>query len=403
MDQPLFQTLTNCRLSGEPIQDEEPIVTFHSVPIPGLFFKNAGEADKMRMPLTLIKSQSGLIQLKEILSETVYEHYLMRPADAAHLNWIEFVVDEMYNSFPLSADILEVGGGQGHLMNALEKRGFSRLTNLDPAAKKVGKKAKFISGYFPATLDNQNWNAQYDCIVAQHLLEHLPQPLEFMKGASKYLKPDGELWIEIPDIESAETDGYGQLGFIYPLHQSYFTKKTLQKLGQKAGLCLKKIELVPHYGKSLWAKFSRKKADAIEVPEESPLLVSTIKAYFQELNTFANALPKELICWGAAERPLSIFAQLSYSGIKATAIFDSNPHIHSLYPAGLNVPVLSPKDFPQNPAHLLILSPAFHAEILKGIWFRIGPETLIHIPLVGQFTRDNYPFFLDLTFDKETK
>ena len=342
------------------------------------------------MPLTLIKSQSGLIQLKEALSENVYEHYLMRPADISHLNWIDKVAEEMRNSFLLSAEILEVGGGSGHLILALEKRGFEHLSNLDPAASKVGEKANFLRGYFPATFNNQNWSMQYDCIVAQHLLEHLPQPLEFMKGAYRYLKPEGELWIEIPDIESVETDGYVQLGFIYPLHQSYFTQKTLQKLGQNAGLFLKKIELISHYGKSLWAKFSKNKADSISVSEESTSLISNMKSYFLELRLFANELPKEIICWGAAERPMSIFAQLSFAGIKASAIFDSNSSIWGLYPAGMDIPVSSPIHFPENPEHLLILSPAFHAEILESMWHKIGPETQIHIPLVGHFTRDNY-------------
>jgi len=392
MNAPLYHPISACRLSEEPGSDFETIVAFPSVPIPGLFFKNESEASEMRMPLTLLQSQPGLIQLKEALSESVYEYYQMRPADIAHLNWMQKVADEIHNSFSLSSDILEVGGGSGHLISALEKRGFDSLTNLDPSESKVGEKAKFIRGYFPATLDHQNWDKQYDCIVAQHLLEHLQQPLTFMKGAYQYLKPNGELWIEIPDIESAETDGYSQLGFIYPLHQSYFTRKTLQTLGRNAGLFLKKIELVPHYGKSLWAKFSKKRDDSIADFEESPNLISTIQSYFQNLKSFANDLPKEIICWGAAERPLSIFAQLSFVGIKALAIFDSNATVHGLYPAGMDVAVLSPNEFPQDPAHLLILSPAFHAEILKGIWNKIGPETQIHIPMVGHFIKNNYPF-----------
>jgi SAM-dependent methyltransferase len=244
MKKPLFQNITTCRLSEEPIDGYETIVSFPSVPIPGLFFKESKESEIMRMPLTLIKSSSGFMQLKEALSESVYEHYMMRPADKAHLDWIELVAKELLDSFDITSNILEVGGGNGHLMSALEKHGFQTLLNIDPSADREVKNEKFKAGYFPEVLDKQNWQQRYDCIVAQHLLEHLEKPLDFMKGAFKYLKPEGELWIEVPDFESAVTDGYNQFGFIYPLHQSYFTQKTLQEIGLKAGLFLKEIVLV---------------------------------------------------------------------------------------------------------------------------------------------------------------
>jgi hypothetical protein len=91
---------------------------------------------------------------------------------------------------------------------------------------------------------------------------------------------------------------------------------------------------------------------------------------------------------------LSIFAQLSFAAIKAKAIFDSNAAIHGLFPAGLEVPVLSPEAFPANPDHLLILSPVFHAEIMKSIWHKLGSATQIHIPLMGHYRKDEYPYKL---------
>jgi len=159
--------------------------------------------------------------------------------------------------------------------------------------------------------------------------------------------------------------------------------------GLKVGLHLVSIEVVDHYGKSLWAKFSKKSSN-IEKFGESDELVPTIKKYFKELEHFAKNLPLKMIGWGAAERALTTYALLSQYGIEIDNIFDSNPEIHGMYVSGYPNPIQSPGQLIDSPKDLLILSPPNHISIINAIRSKLDKNTKIHVPFVGHLSLEDY-------------
>lgn len=384
---------SKCKFSGGSLDNAEVIISFESLPIPGLFFHSEHEAKDKKMPMTLVLSESGFFQLKEMVDGDLYRYYKSRQANKNHLDWLEDISSQIEIKFSKSAKILEVGGGEGMLLQHLHKKGFNELYNVDPSHENGETPCfKAINGLFPEALNGDLYKGYFTCIIGQHFLEHVLDPLSVLENASSLLSDDGEIWIEVPDIESSALESYYQIGVIYPLHLSYFTRETLVAMGEKAGLFLDSLEVIDHYGNSLWAKFSKinyNKSSHIEVVDNK-IIVDTIRRYFEDHKIFASEVPKNIICWGAAERAHTTYAILSTYGINAISIFDSNPEIEGMYISGIGLPIQGPASFPENPDHLLILSPPNHKSIVDGIRHLLSKETIIHIPLVGHFTFKQY-------------
>jgi SAM-dependent methyltransferase len=379
-----------CRISGEPLTQAKTIASFEQLPVPGLFFDNPETGIDKKVPLTVVQSQCGFIQTKENIQPDLYFYYKSRQADQSHIQWNQLVANQIASRYPTSARILEVGGGEGLLLKDLHQKGFRNLNNVDPSHENENQ-AYFepITGLFPDALSSEEYSGTFDCIVGMHFLEHVPDPVWVLQEASRLLNNNGECWIEVPDMESSALQSYFQIGIIYPLHINYFTRSTLQMAGKKAGMQLASIEIVNHYGNSLWAKFTKNQITD-QTFEDSPEMVQTIERYFHELREFAGSLPKEILAWGAAERALTTYAILSDHGIRLKGLFDSNPEIHGMYVSGVDLPISSPDEFPADAKDLLILSPPNHVSIINGIKHKLHPDITIHVPFIGHLTLSDY-------------
>ena len=84
--------------------------------------------------------------------------------------------------------------------------------------------------------------AGFDCVYANQVFEHLPDPLQALVDLCRQLKPGGIVCIRVPDGRGVaarlEQRGWSpELGAIHPLeHINCFTRKTLLSFTAKAGL-----------------------------------------------------------------------------------------------------------------------------------------------------------------------
>ncbi len=77
----------------------------------------------------------------------------------------------------------------------------------------------------------------YTAISMRSYLEHEARPLEVLEESYRILKPGGVVIIKVPNFASfnRKLTGRKWVGFRYPDHLNYFTPKTLEKMGEKAG------------------------------------------------------------------------------------------------------------------------------------------------------------------------
>lgn len=84
-----------------------------------------------------------------------------------------------------------------------------------------------------------NCDDQYNLIFMIFILEHVRDPINFLKQVKPLLKSNGRIFILVPNIEDILISTYKINGlyefYFTPAHQFYYSEKTLSLILQKAG------------------------------------------------------------------------------------------------------------------------------------------------------------------------
>lgn len=126
--------------------------------------------------------------------------------------------------------ILDVGCGPGFLLSTLNKRWDKYGIDVSKTAlEHCSKYAKVFHGELPKLKFKKN---MFDVVVMNHVIEHLPDPVEYLFEVKKILKENGILIIATPDFDSGCARHFGKR---YRMlhdkgHISLFTSFSLVKM-----------------------------------------------------------------------------------------------------------------------------------------------------------------------------
>jgi len=136
--------------------------------------------------------------------------------------------------------VLDVGCASGLFLDLAQTAGW-QVVGLEPSASLFEKARKTLAGRGEIqckTLEEADLApASFDAVTLWDVLEHVPDPLSFMRTCRTLLKPGGHLFLNIPNLDSKEAR---LLGSRWPLllaeHLNYFNPSSLRLCGQKAGI-----------------------------------------------------------------------------------------------------------------------------------------------------------------------
>lgn len=127
--------------------------------------------------------------------------------------------------------LFELGSGFGAFLGeAAAQRPDLQLLASEPDVTHCSTLIGRAQVHFVAGLDTLE-PASLEGLVAFHTLEHVTAPLATLDLAARALRPDGQLWIEVPDLFGDWTSRL----FVHPAHLSYFCQESLRNLAQAAG------------------------------------------------------------------------------------------------------------------------------------------------------------------------
>ncbi len=128
--------------------------------------------------------------------------------------------------------ILEIGCHSGYLLSNLQKKYMCTAWGVEPGAvKNPPENIRIIHDFFPT---KKLGNKKFDLIICKAVLEHVFDPLNFLKSIKKHLTDKGILFISVPDCTKNFSDG--NIGLVLHEHISYFTIDTLRFILNMAGL-----------------------------------------------------------------------------------------------------------------------------------------------------------------------
>lgn len=147
------------------------------------------------------------------------------------------------------ARVLDVGSGFGFFLEAAKKRGLrpegievSRFARA--ISKKISRAKVHDLDLFQASLDKK-----FDCVTLFHVLEHISQPIAFLRQVKPLLKKSGKLIIEVPNLSDALLSVSPPYRKFYwqRAHIAYYDPKSLIKILRRAGFKIRNRIFVQRY------------------------------------------------------------------------------------------------------------------------------------------------------------
>ncbi|MBI4538192.1 MAG: class I SAM-dependent methyltransferase [Gemmatimonadetes bacterium] len=138
--------------------------------------------------------------------------------------------------------LLDVGCASGMFLRLAAEGGWS-VVGIEPAETLAERGKEVLQGrgeILCATLQEASLPAaSFDVVTLWDVLEHVPDPVSFLRSSGELLKPGGLLFANVPDLDSLEARLLGaRWPLLLPEHLNYFNRGSLKLCGDSAGLTL---------------------------------------------------------------------------------------------------------------------------------------------------------------------
>lgn len=138
--------------------------------------------------------------------------------------------------------VLDIGCGRGDTLAWLQRWGADVYgTQVSATAAQVARRLVGSDRIFTGDLAAAAYPAaSFDCVTLWHVLEHVPEPLLLLKEIRRILKPDGFVYIEVPNAGGWAARRFRRhwLAYDVPKHLFHFTPRSLAELARQADLRL---------------------------------------------------------------------------------------------------------------------------------------------------------------------
>lgn len=331
------------------------LVDFGELPSTGVFLSDPTHRYPLRrLSFNYCGSCAFITQVRSDTQDADYSE-VGRCTQRQFPEYAESIVSQLLALSTNNANLLiEIGSNDGTFMTYLRSMGIENMLGVEPSrpladlCRRKGHRIENTPLDESAAQRIQVLHGLAKGIVCRHTLEHVPDPLSFVKTLRCLLKPDGLLFIEVPSsapIIDSRLHGYE----LWDEHLSYFSETNLVSILERAGWAIRSIESLPHCGSEnilCWAEPAESKNDWTPVKRAEKELEGCEsfavrwRGFSERLRAKINELPRPLYAMGASH-PQTNF--LHYAGITEAVegLFDDDPFKCGKWvPANKPVPVL---------------------------------------------------------------
>lgn len=308
---------------------------------------NCGLMWNSKFEFSKINYQSDSIQESRVFSSD-YREFMLKSSD-----YIKGVLDLT------SKTVVEIGCGDGFFLDKFSKN--SKCIGFEPSDESIEAKNKgleIVNDYYH---HDYLYPIEADMIILRQVLEHLPDPLNFIKSFSENLLSrtgEGLLYIEVPN--SKKTRNLSRFPDFYYEHYTYFTIKSLVFIMESCGF------------------------DVIEVKEDfngeviSALMIRNNTSHDKNLLEEARSNAKEniegmlscnqdIVGWGAAGNGASFLSLCNIDSSKIKYIVDSDIRKQGSFIPGTAQEVISPSALKSTPDIFVVMTQFHKNDIISTI------------------------------------
>lgn len=289
--------------------------------------------------------------------------YTSSNSDFSRRHWINYAAEVTARlNVPRSAQVVEIGSNDGFLAERLNQLGLRTLgVDASPAMCELASRrgVQTRMALFSSALGRELIN-RLDrpplLIVANNVINHADDPLDFAKGVKLLLSQDGTFVFELPYFLRTITEG--KFDQIYHEHISYFTVKFARNLFRLAGMQVVRAEEVDYHGGSIRV-FVRHDGDADESvqrligqEEDAGLFDPKCYAAFMERirakrDVFMRRVfelrsaGERLVCVGAAAKANTFMNYYNLDASIVDWVTDASPNKIGKLTPGTRIPIVA--------------------------------------------------------------
>lgn len=269
--------------------------------------------------------------------------------------------------------IIDIGCGNGAMLHMLQEQGFRHLTGLEPSEKNcrgiterwgIRAVAGALGEDIPPLVGET-----FDIVLMEGVLEHLIDVQGNVRDALAYLKKDGALYLNVPDL-AAFPDCHDLYQQFSVEHVNFFSLPSMQNLMGAFGMTCVAYDRNGYGVFTLWRHASEgvtaRTFDQAGTADMRTYLTGAEQLAAQMKDRLTPYRGREVYVWAAGTHTAMLYQLGLLDGIHVRAIIDSNANYQGKEIYG--VPVIAPQELAaREPLPIIISSQlaqdAIHTQI----------------------------------------
>lgn len=153
-------------------------------------------------------------------------------------------VKPILNKLPKDAKILEIGCGNGFVLETIHNLGYKNVYGIEPSVDAVNKSNSKIRKNIKIDILKPDLfpKNSFDFIFFFQTFDHIPTPNQFLKECYKLLKPNGYILSFNHNIDSLSSKLLKEKSPIIDIEHTFlYSPKTIQKIFEKNKFIVQKI------------------------------------------------------------------------------------------------------------------------------------------------------------------
>lgn len=266
-----------------------------------------------------------------------------------------FTVEKIIDKYFYNLQVIEIGCGKGFFVNQLEKKGY-KIHGYDTTY--VGSNKNITNKYF----DSKS-KVKGDALILRHVLEHIPNPIEFLTNLKHDNNHRGIIYIEVPCFDwILENKTFYDIGYE---HVNYFRKEDFKNI----------FENIFEIGNIFNGQYIYLVADLssirdqtefnytkVSMPDDFNLGIENTAKYFAPNSNVISMI------WGAAGKgaQYSVYLKNNYTDFNVKYAVDLNVEKQNKFLPISGTEVISPDlalNILSKESNIIIMNPIYESEI----------------------------------------
>jgi len=310
----------------------------------------------------------GFVQLTEDLGSTFYDDYVMTASHSPQMQAFQQAqAANFVERYGLrDRRVVEVGCGDGTYMECLARAG-AIPAGIEPSRRfrelALSRGLQAFAGY--VTAESPIPDGPYDGFTTRQVLEHVPDPHDFLQGIRASLTMHAAGLVEVPSLEQALE--HQRFYDFFPDHLNYFSQRTLRVVLELNGFVVDTVERGMNGEYNVACVRVAAPAKQSDLQEHTNRIVAELQTFLAN----EQRAGRRVAVWGSGGKGVSALSISQAAGV--AYVIDTDPHKHGRYTPVTHFPIVAAETLSSDPVDtVLVTALAYRQEILDQLLATLG-------------------------------